>query len=93
MWDLSSPTRDQTLVPSIARQILNHWTTRGVLVEGWVSDVVGFCIFANLLLFTLRCTCVLLIRYVFYIYVLVIWRLQSFKEYWYRSFRYVGDDT
>ena len=24
----SSPTRDQTLVPCIARQILNHWTTR-----------------------------------------------------------------
>ena len=25
MWDLSSPTRDQTLVPCIAVQILNHW--------------------------------------------------------------------
>ena len=28
--DLSSLTRDQTLVPCIARWILNHWTTRGV---------------------------------------------------------------
>ena len=93
MWDLSSLTRDQTLVPSIARQILNHWTTREVLVGGWVGEVVGFCIFANLLLFTLRCTGVLLIRYVFYIYVLIIWRLQSFKECWYRDFRYAGNDT
>ena len=30
MWDLSSPARDQTLVPCIARQILNLWTTRAV---------------------------------------------------------------
>ena len=29
MWDLSSPTRDQTLTPSIGRQSLNHWTTSG----------------------------------------------------------------
>ena len=28
MWHLSSPTRDQTCVPCIGRQILNHWTTR-----------------------------------------------------------------
>ena len=29
-WHLgSSQTRDQTLVPCIGRQILNHWTTRG----------------------------------------------------------------
>ena len=27
MWDLSSLIRDQTHVPCIARQILNHWTT------------------------------------------------------------------
>ena len=26
MWDLSSPTRDQTRVPCIARQILNHFS-------------------------------------------------------------------
>jgi len=31
MWNLSSPTRDQTCVPCIARHILNHWTTREVL--------------------------------------------------------------
>ena len=30
MWDLSSPTRDQTCVPCIGRQILNHWTAREV---------------------------------------------------------------
>ena len=30
MWDLSSPARDQTRIPCIARQILNHWTTREV---------------------------------------------------------------
>ena len=28
MWDLSSPTRDQSCVPCIASWILNHWTTR-----------------------------------------------------------------
>ena len=30
MWDLTSPTRDQTCAPCIARWILNHWTTREV---------------------------------------------------------------
>jgi len=30
MWDLSSLTRDRTLVPCVAGQILNHWTTREV---------------------------------------------------------------
>ena len=30
MWDLSSPIRDQTRVPCIGRQLLNHWTTREV---------------------------------------------------------------
>ena len=30
MWDLSSPTRDQTFISCIARQILNLWTTREV---------------------------------------------------------------
>ena len=33
MWDLSSLTRDQTHVPCIGRQILNHWTTREVPVK------------------------------------------------------------
>ena len=31
MWDLSCWTRDQTHVPCVSRQILNHWTTREVL--------------------------------------------------------------
>ena len=30
-WDLSCPTRDQTHTPYIARQNLNHWTTREFL--------------------------------------------------------------
>ena len=30
MWDLSSPTRDQTCVSCIGRQIPDHWTTRDV---------------------------------------------------------------
>ena len=30
IWDLSSPTRDSSLVPCIGRQILNHWTSMEV---------------------------------------------------------------
>ena len=30
MWDLSSWTRDQTHIPCIGSQILNHWATREV---------------------------------------------------------------
>ena len=30
MWDLSSPTRDRTLLPCIGRWILNLWNTREV---------------------------------------------------------------
>ena len=30
MWDLSSPTRDQTHTRCIRRESLNHWTTREV---------------------------------------------------------------
>ena len=30
MWDLNSPTRDQTYTPCTGRQSLNHWTTREV---------------------------------------------------------------
>ena len=30
MWDIISLNRDQTHIPSCARQILNHWTTRKV---------------------------------------------------------------
>ena len=32
MWELSSPTRDQIHVCCIGRWILNHWTTREVLM-------------------------------------------------------------
>ena len=31
MWDLSSPTRNQTYILGTGRQILNHWTSREVL--------------------------------------------------------------
>ena len=30
MWDLCSPTRDQTYIPCIGRQSHNHWTVREV---------------------------------------------------------------
>ena len=30
MWDLSSPTRDQTHAPAMEAQHLNHWTAREV---------------------------------------------------------------
>ena len=30
MWDLSSPTRDQTHTPCIGKRSLNHWTAREV---------------------------------------------------------------
>ena len=30
MWDLSSLTKDQTCIPCIERQILNHWVTRQI---------------------------------------------------------------
>ena len=30
MWDISSPTRDQTHVPCIGRWMLNYWTIREV---------------------------------------------------------------
>ena len=37
MWDLSSPTRDRTSVPCIARQILTHFTLGSP--HGQVLDV------------------------------------------------------
>ena len=39
MWDLNSLTRDQTCVPCIGRQILNHWTTREVKRSETLSHV------------------------------------------------------
>ena len=38
MWDLSSMTKGQTRVPHIARQAVNHWTTRGVPQEYILLD-------------------------------------------------------
>ena len=35
VWDLSSPTRDQTRVPCSGRPILNHWTSREVPPGGF----------------------------------------------------------
>ena len=38
MWDLSSPTRDQTgtlYIPAWEAQSLNHWTTRDVPMRPW----------------------------------------------------------
>ena len=48
MWNLSSPTRDQTRVPCIVRWILNHWTTREVpqtvylIPQSWAFWFLGF---------------------------------------------------
>ena len=49
-WDLSSWTRDQTCVPCIARQILNHWNTSAVptpffivvCTSCWRKDAIVF---------------------------------------------------
>ena len=44
MWNLSSLTRDQTHIPCIGRQILNHWTTKKVLFSRislyWISTSI-----------------------------------------------------
>ena len=42
MWDLSSPTRDRTGIPCIARRILNHWTTRKVPEPLTLDRLMGF---------------------------------------------------
>jgi len=34
LWDLSSPTRDQTHAPAVEAKIINHWTTRELLPWG-----------------------------------------------------------
>ena len=39
MWDLSSPTRDQTHAPCIGSVSLNHWTTREVPSEVCSTDI------------------------------------------------------
>ena len=51
MWDVSSPARDQTCVPCLAKWILNHWTTREVPRHfinshnslDFLSSACGFC--------------------------------------------------
>ena len=37
MWDLSSPTRDQTYTSCIGRQRLKHWTAREVSEAGFLN--------------------------------------------------------
>ena len=39
MWDLTSLTRDQTHIPCTARQILDHWTTREVLIAFFLMTI------------------------------------------------------
>ena len=41
MWDLSTMTRDRTLVPCIGGRILNHWTTREVPCSVLISTLSG----------------------------------------------------
>ena len=41
LWELSSPTRDQTCIPCVGRQIPNHWTTREVpeiIILYWLTN-------------------------------------------------------
>ena len=42
MWDLSSPTRDQTHVPCIGRLILNQWATREVTNRQLLKHEIHF---------------------------------------------------
>ena len=60
MWDLSYSTRDQTCTTCIARQILNHWTTRGFphLPFWWqIFILVHFLTFKILSLAIWKCLC------------------------------------
>ena len=53
MWYLSSPTRNQTGVPWIASQILNHWTTQKVpvLSPSWNQSLDDFLTLLDFVLF------------------------------------------
>ena len=64
MWDLSSPTRNQTQVPCIGRWILNHWTTREVPLP--VFEIPCFYRFLNLVLLVIDVvfSCVFSLHYV-----------------------------
>lgn len=37
MWDLSSPTKNQTHIPCIGRQNLHHWATRQVPTDTYFN--------------------------------------------------------
>ena len=50
MWDLSSPTRNQTRIPCTGRQIFNHWTTREVPSLQCFSRVLSHLILSTILL-------------------------------------------
>ena len=42
LWDLSSPSKDHTHIPSTGRQVLNHRTSREVpKALQFLKDVVG----------------------------------------------------
>ena len=49
MWDLSSPTRDQTHTPCIGRRSLNNWTTREIPKYSFYLTPVDsfFCFFGS----------------------------------------------
>ena len=40
MWDLSSPTRDQTCAPCSGRQGLNHWTATEFLRDLYFITII-----------------------------------------------------
>ena len=42
MWDLSSPTTDQTHTPCMGKGSLNHWTTREVPGNLYKAQILGF---------------------------------------------------
>ena len=41
MWDHSSPARDWTYIPCIARQVLNNWTSREVPLHVLLTSFAG----------------------------------------------------
>ena len=54
MWDLSSPTGDQTCVHCIGRWILYHWTTREVPKLFLLDSVLAGCMFLEICPFPLE---------------------------------------
>ena len=64
MWDPSSLTRDQTHTPALEAWNLNHWTTREVSSNSWVTWVTTqlcndslSCFFMSVIAATLPKTC------------------------------------